>query len=118
MELSKISQEVRLHEWAAVIKEARESGLSVRQWCKTNNVTEQQYYYWLKKIRKNITDQMPFEEPQPENKTAFIPIEVTEPALPVKSTSKITIIKDDIHIEVQETINEDLMMNIVRSLLC
>ena len=118
MELSKISQEVRLHEWAAVIKEARESGLSVRQWCKTNNVTEQQYYYWLKKIRKNITDQMPFEESQPENKTAFIPIEVTEPALPVKSTSKIIIIKDDIHIEVPETINEDLMMNIVRSLLC
>lgn len=118
MELSKISQEVRMHEWAAIIKEARESGLSIRQWCKLNNITEQKYYYWLKRIRKNITEQVPFEETHLESQTTFIPIEVNQPTAPIVNTSKIIIIKDDIHIELPDTISEELLINIARSLLC
>lgn len=33
------------------IKECRESGLPVKMWCKQNNVCEQTYCKWLKKLR-------------------------------------------------------------------
>lgn len=118
MNVDKLSQEVKMQQWANLIKTCRESELSVKEWCKQNNIAEQTYYYWLKKIREKLVEQTPIQADNPETKTTFIPIEFNSVAIEKKKTSKIIINKDDIHIEVPETINEDLMMNIVRSLLC
>ena len=49
MDVAKLSQDVKMQQWAIMIKTCRESGLSVREWCRQNNISEQSYYYWLKK---------------------------------------------------------------------
>lgn len=112
----KLSHDVKMQEWALLIKTCRESGLSVREWCKQNNVSEQTYYYWLKRIRAKIIENSPIQETNNNTQPTFIPIDYT----PVKENkiSKIIIEKDDIHIEVPVAIHEDLMINIVRALLC
>lgn len=110
MNVKEISDNVRLQEWAVRIEEARNSGLSVRQWCKNNNISEQVYYYWLKRIRK-----LTVENTDPK----FIPIQIDP--VPVSNTvqsSVITITKGDIHLEFPDTVSPDKILDIIKVLLC
>ncbi len=38
----------------AIIQNCRSSGISVKEWCRQNQVREGAYYYWLKVIRNGI----------------------------------------------------------------
>lgn len=51
MDVQYINNDFKTKQWMQRIKECRESGLSVRKWCRQNNLCEQTYYNWLKKIR-------------------------------------------------------------------
>ena len=44
--------QVRMNNWAALIKARQESGQTVKEWCSNNNVNINAYYYWLRKLRK------------------------------------------------------------------
>ena len=52
MDIQSINDDIKTKQWIERIKECRESGLPVRRWCKQNNICEQTYYCWLKKLRK------------------------------------------------------------------
>jgi len=56
-EITKIKTRFRMEHWIPLIKECQNSGLPVRSWCSLNNVSEQSYYYWLKRIRKVAYEQ-------------------------------------------------------------
>ena len=101
VDVKKISDNVKLQEWANRIKECRDSGKSVRQWCKNNHYSEQTYYYYLKKIRKLTVEQI-------ANQQSFVPV----PTEPIISSKKemIIISKGDIHIEVPDNIEETILL--------
>ena len=50
--------EFRMAQWTQVIQECRESGLSNREFCRQRGISEKTYYYWLKKIRESLAEQM------------------------------------------------------------
>ena len=47
-----IRKQVRLEEWAEMVRARRNSGLSVRRWCTENGVNQKTYYYRLQKVRE------------------------------------------------------------------
>ena len=49
-ELQELNGQNKLALWAARISECRNSGLSVRTWCKENGVGEQTYYKWQRRV--------------------------------------------------------------------
>ena len=49
-ELQQLRGQNKLTLWAERISECRNSGLSVKTWCKENGVCEQTYYKWQKKL--------------------------------------------------------------------
>ena len=49
--VSETKAEFRLRQWTKVIQECQASNLTVKAWCKQNNINIKSYYYWLKKIR-------------------------------------------------------------------
>lgn len=51
MNVQSINNDINTKQWMKTIKECRESWLPVKMWCKQNNVCEQTYYKWLKKLR-------------------------------------------------------------------
>ena len=51
-EIAKIKQEVKLRQWAEMIQQRKESGLTVSQWCTENGVNIKTYYYRLQKVRQ------------------------------------------------------------------
>ena len=49
-ELQKMNGQQTLAIWAERIAECRSSGLSVKTWCKQNQICEQTYYRWQKRV--------------------------------------------------------------------
>lgn len=39
-------------QWQKVIKDQSESGLSIREWCRSNDVSHGKFYYWQRVIRE------------------------------------------------------------------
>ncbi len=58
MKVSKFKEMARIEEWKSLIARRLESKLSVSDWCKQNDITEQQYYYRLRRVRETIVDDL------------------------------------------------------------
>ena len=46
--------ELRMQMWTARIQECKNSGKTIREWCKENGIAEKTYYYWHKKVSDRI----------------------------------------------------------------
>lgn len=61
MDTKLVASNYRIQQWAEIIQDRVHSGLKVDEYCETHNITHNQYYYWLKKVREaamaNVPDQ-------------------------------------------------------------
>ena len=74
METRETVANYRLTKWAKIIQECRESGLSVKDYCKTAEFHENTYFYWQKKIREAIsTGTFPLIEKETKITKAIVP---------------------------------------------
>ena len=48
--------EYRAQNWAMVIQECSNSGLSNREFCRQRGISEKTYYYWLRKLRTQMAE--------------------------------------------------------------
>ena len=51
-EVLTVRNEYRMKQWAELVRSCRESGLSNREFCCQNGISEKTYYYWLRKLRR------------------------------------------------------------------
>jgi hypothetical protein len=72
MNTREIATEYRLAHWANVMRERKESGLSIRAFCKVSGFHENIYYYWQRKLREAACTQMMQVSPAPAE-TAVAP---------------------------------------------
>lgn len=47
-----VRDEYRLQNWAQIIRERQESGLTNKEFCAQRGITEKKYYYWLRRVRE------------------------------------------------------------------
>ena len=52
VKISEVKQEYQLQEWSGMLREQKESGLSVKAWCQEQGLAEHIYYYRLRKLRQ------------------------------------------------------------------
>ena len=58
MDSRAIVAEYRLAHWAQVMRERRESNLSIKAYCEMVGMNTNQYYYWQRKLREAAYTQM------------------------------------------------------------
>ena len=63
MSTRKTTREYRISQWFPIIKACHDSGMSVRAWCKQNDVDEKRFYYWQNILRKTATETLPSVQP-------------------------------------------------------
>ena len=44
--------QVRMQQWANIIRNQKESGLTIDAFCEANNISKNRFFYWQKKIRE------------------------------------------------------------------
>ena len=52
--MDKTTHAVRLQQWSEIIRAQLDSGMSKRDWCRENNVPEKQFFYWQRRVRKEL----------------------------------------------------------------
>jgi len=81
-----IRDEYRLQEWSQIIQAGQNSGLSKREFCRQNGISERQYYYWLRPGDGGTPDrhhQRTAADPQKRLKP--LPVMEKNMALPIRS---------------------------------
>lgn len=63
MRVSDVKREYQLQEWSGMLRERKESGLTVRDWCAERGITEHAYYYRLRKLRQTACDALQQAQP-------------------------------------------------------
>ena len=51
-----VRDEYRAQNWAMLIQECNNSGLSNREFCRQRGISEKTYYYWLRKLRTQMAE--------------------------------------------------------------
>ncbi len=52
--MDKTTHEVRLHQWQEIIQAQLASGQNKREWCRENGISEKQFFYWQRRLRKEL----------------------------------------------------------------
>ena len=52
--LQRLNAAQRVQLWAGRIAECRNSGMSVRAWCKENEISDKTYYYWQRRLYQQM----------------------------------------------------------------
>ena len=87
MALNEIRDQIRIREWVELIKERNASGMTIKEWCAFKGLTENQYFYWLRKVRQKaceaIEDHADMIRPLRNEEPVFVEINVLpEPTSP------------------------------------
>lgn len=91
MKVTDFKTQMHMQEWAKLIETRQDSGLSIKAWCRQNNLPESQYYYYLRKLRLAACESFPAER-QDRPQFALVPnhARVSNSAVPGRSNIKIT----------------------------
>lgn len=52
MDTKLVTEKYRASQWMEIIKDRKDSGLGVDEYCKINGISRHAYYYWQRKLRK------------------------------------------------------------------
>ena len=51
-----VRDEYRAQNWAMLIQECNNSGLTKREFCQKQGISEKSFYYWLRKLRSHMAE--------------------------------------------------------------
>ena len=54
LSMDKTTHEVRLIQWQEIIQAQLASGQNKREWCRENGISEKQFFYWQRRVRKEL----------------------------------------------------------------
>ena len=110
MTVQELTENEKYKFWYFKIKECKESGLSVKDFCDKNNIKPSTYYNYQQKIRNILCDQI--NENSYKNEVSFVSVE-KQP----HNNEKIIIIKGSIKIELDSDTPYQSIEPLLKSLL-
>lgn len=126
--MDQTTHELRLSNWKTIIDscQARPDGQTARQWLTENNVPEKQYYYWLRRLRKQACEELkPVTPPAPAGlkppALTFAEFSagelLSEPsaAAPSQAVPMITIRTKHSTIEISSAVSETLAVRLIKA---
>jgi len=115
MNVTEIKTQMHMQEWAKLIDARQDSGLTIKQWCHQNNVSETQYYYYLKKLRLAACEALP-EKQQEGAQFALVPKQARSNPF-IAGTSNIRITLSNAMVEIGDGASEAQVKSTLEVLL-
>ena len=123
--MDKITHQVRAEHWAKIMNECINSGMSKTAWCRANGISEKQFFYWQRILRREAFENSqnsslpaavgPDQELAPVTQST---VSFTEIKLPSSSSSQSTapvfhpdvvIRKGSLILEISNSASDDLL---------
>ena len=121
--MDKITHKVRCEQWTAIINECLASGMPKTTWCRANGISDKQFFYWQRTLRKEAFAASTSKElsviTDPADETSPQKISFTEISLPIKQEPvrngfqpDITIRKGSVSVEISNSVSAELLSRI------
>lgn len=121
--MDKITRQVRIEHWTQIMNECLNSGMNKTEWCRANGISDKQFFYWQRILRKEafaastskelsvITD--PADETRPR-KISFAEISLPIKQEPVRNGFQPDIIirKGSVSVEISNSVSAELLSRI------
>ena len=112
MPMDKITHEIRLSRWAAIVEECARSGMPKTKWCMENEVDVKQFYYWQRRVREEVYNEI---TTKALPATTFAELQVPSLHNTVSSPGAgATVRINDITIEISNNCSMELLQTILR----
>ena len=119
--MDKVTRQFRLQQWAEALRDHKESGLTVMEWCRLHNVSKYQFYYRQREVKKHAAQFLAL-QPVQADKPAFVEVSHalrSQPAAPdtdpVLSRVTARIRAGNADIFVSDETSEELLAKILRA---
>ena len=124
--MDQLTHNVRRANWLNIINQCQErpANVTIRQWLKDNDIKEKSYYYWLRKFRKELYNQMQLPSIS-EDHSQISFVEFKAPALEkvvstqdsLKSTTTAVIRHGTITLEISNDISEEVLSLLLKEVI-
>lgn len=113
--MDKKIHEKRLAQWTKVIEECNASGLTKRQWCQENNISEKVFHYWQRRVREAVLEK---ETPKSDNLPTIVelsaPVKKEDNPLPSVQTQTAAVLHvNGTVIEITEAASADFIQKLL-----
>ena len=117
---------VRRSNWINIIQQcqARPAGTTAKQWLAENGISEKSYYYWLRKIRREVCEQEGLLEATDPSGVSFVEIPVKTaldsaplPTVPAAITPVAVIRSGRLTLELANDVSEPLLCRLLQEVL-
>ena len=102
-EIAKVKKEVKLSQWAKMVRQRNESGLTVTDWCKENGINLKTYYYRLKRMRQAVCNEIEQHD--------IVPVEPSESTGLAAENIEISV--GDVKVSLPDNFNEDTLRRLL-----
>ena len=75
-----LKQQASMAKWSRLISEQKNSGLTIRDFCRQHDLSWHAYYYWLRKIREHIESELSSGPAEPQTIFTELPVHDKLPA--------------------------------------
>lgn len=105
----------RLNERIEMIKECKNSGKTIKDWCAERGIKTQSYYYWLRYVRKAASEALP----TTVKKSSIIPVDICathdKTTFAGQEQSSITISIASISLHISNSASYELIENTLKA---
>ena len=115
--MDQLTHNVRRSNWINIIRQCqdRPAGTTAKQWLAENDISEKSYYYWLRKIRREVTNPSDLSFVEIPVKTALDTAPV--PTVPAAMTPVAVIRSGRLTLELSNDISESLLCRLLQEVL-
>lgn len=115
MRVTTAKRQYNLKYWAPIIKECKNSGLTAKEWCRSNDIDPQKFYYWQRQLTEEITSSLvPTSQSKPKVQNF---VELPAPPLePLSSPTDIVITTGTTRLEISNSANITLVTELLKVL--
>ena len=121
--MDKITRQVRIEHWTQIMNECLNSGMNKTEWCRANGISDKQFFYWQRILRKEAFEASASKElsvitsPADENraqKISFAEISLPMRQEPVRDGFRPDIIirKGAFSVEISNSVSSELLSRI------
>lgn len=119
--MDKITHQVRAEHWTRILNECMNSGMSKTAWCRANGISEKQFFYWQRILRREAFEASqnptfppvvaPEQLPATQRAVPFAEIKLpaASPGEPSAFRPDLVIRKGDLVVEISNSASEKLL---------
>lgn len=124
--MDQLTHTVRRSNWINIIRQCqdRPAGTTAKQWLTENDISEKSYYYWLRKIRREVCEQEELQKVTNPSALSFVEIPVKTaldttpvPTVPAAMTPVAVIRSGRLTLELSNDISDSLLCRLLQEVL-